>query len=147
MRLRRGAADDRKRNRALLAAIRPLGQRLRELRSSDQLWPIVMEAAGVFGATSVRLLLETSNPALPPESCSHGFDGEAVSLFCAQFAIPSTKTKDRLLELGWSESIEKIHRDLEIAIDIFCEQLGEALESTKSLPLASASKQRIEPVA
>ena len=36
-----------------------------------------------------------------------------------------------MLELGWHDGRREIDRDTEIAIDIFCEHLGDGLESAR----------------
>ena len=149
MRLDRAGAPGRKRNRAMRAAVRPLGQRLRALRSSEQIWPIVIEAAGIFGAAGVRLRVEAPDVNSTPNIYSHGFDdegeGKSSALFKVQFAVPGGKVLDRTLELGWTGSLREIDRDTEIAIDVFCEHLGEALESTKALPTASGPARGLGP--
>ncbi|HEY4184697.1 MAG TPA: MraY family glycosyltransferase, partial [Polyangia bacterium] len=49
------AGADRKRNRAMRAALQPLGRRLKQLRALDEMWPLVIEAGKVLGATTVDL--------------------------------------------------------------------------------------------
>ena len=46
--------------------------------------------------------------------------------------MPSGKATERVLELGWSDGRQEIDRDTEIAVDIFCEYLGEALDIARS---------------
>ncbi len=129
-------AVDRKRNRALRGAVRPLGRRLRQLRSVTDMWPIVVETAGVFTAAGVRLQIETApgEEGTPPAALSHGFDtAPEAALFTMRFAVPGGgRTADRVLELGWADGRRGIDRDTEIAIDIFCEYLGEAIELAKA---------------
>ena len=84
------------------------------------MWTIVVEAAGIFGAVGVRLG--------PSPAFSHGFDDSepaAIALFQAQFAVPGT---ENVLELGWTDGRREIDRDVEIAVDIFCDHLADALE-------------------
>jgi UDP-GlcNAc:undecaprenyl-phosphate GlcNAc-1-phosphate transferase len=137
MRLDRVAetAVDRKRNRALRGAVRPLGRRLRQLRSVSDMWPVIVETAGVFTATGVRLQIEASanDEGTPPGAFTHGFDGVGDALFTMRFSVPGGgRTADRVLELGWADGRREIDRDTEIAIDIFCEYLGEAIELAKA---------------
>src|SRR5580698_3249438 len=49
------SAADRKRNRAMRAALQPLGRRLKQLQTPDEMWPIVVKAAEVLGAVLVEL--------------------------------------------------------------------------------------------
>jgi UDP-GlcNAc:undecaprenyl-phosphate/decaprenyl-phosphate GlcNAc-1-phosphate transferase len=134
-----GAADDRRRNRAMRAAIRPLGQRLRLVRRTEDIWPIVVEASTVFGAVGVGLRLGASKSGLTPVSLGQGFEDTpaAGTLFRAQFSVPGGKAADRLLELGWSDERKEIDRDTEIAVDIFCEYLADALDATRKLDAAA----------
>jgi UDP-GlcNAc:undecaprenyl-phosphate GlcNAc-1-phosphate transferase len=131
-----GAADDRRRNRAMRAAVRPLGQRLRATRTADAIWPVIIEAAAVFGAVGVSLRLNGGSGEAGKVSLKHGLDptpsdGEQP-IFRAQFSIPGGKPLDRLLELGWNDDRKEVDRDTEIAVDIFCEYLADAIDATAS---------------
>src|SRR5262249_34681684 len=137
------SAVDRKRNRALRAALRPLGRRLRQLRTMDEVWPIVVEAATALGAVSATLQVVATGGTTPtPSTYSHGAteddatpDGSAVARF--RFSVPGGRTAERTLELGWTDGRQEIDRDTEIAVDIFCEYLGEALELTRQVAVAA----------
>jgi hypothetical protein len=99
------------------------------------MWPIVVETAGVFTAAGVRLQIEAAEneEGTPPAAYSHGFDGVGDPLFTMRFSVPGGgKTVDRVLELGWADGRHEVDRDTEIAIDIFCEYLGEAIELAKA---------------
>jgi UDP-GlcNAc:undecaprenyl-phosphate/decaprenyl-phosphate GlcNAc-1-phosphate transferase len=130
------SAADRKRNRALRAQLRPLGQRLRQLRSLDEIWPVTIEASRVLGAISVVLrtdLPESATSATPVTFSSEPEDADApAQAFRHRFMVPSGKGDERSLELGWIDGRQEIDRDTEIAVDIFCEYLGEALDLLKS---------------
>ena len=150
MRLDRASLADRKRNRAIRAAVRPLGRRLRDLRSPEQIWPIVMEAAQIFGAAAVRLRLETLDAQSAPNVYSHGFEDEVEGtvtggLFWVKFAVPGVRVPDRTLELGWRGTLREIDRDTEIAIDVFCEHLGESIELTKGAAAGAAPSRHLGP--
>src|SRR5450432_254628 len=111
-------ASERRKNKALRAAARPLGQRLRQVRSLDEAWVIVNEAGTVFGASSVRVG--------PAPAFSHEFERTLVGpdeLFEFRFALPNS---DCALEIGWRDGRREIDRDVEIAVDIFCEHLADA---------------------
>jgi UDP-GlcNAc:undecaprenyl-phosphate GlcNAc-1-phosphate transferase len=125
------AADDRRRNRAMRAAIRPLGQRLRAVHSLNDVWPIVIEASGVFGAVAVSLRLNGLGSPDAPVSFDHGVDqlSSLGSPVKAQFSIPGGKPMDRLLELSWIDDRKEVDRDTEIAVDIFCEYLADVVDA------------------
>ncbi|MDB4979601.1 MAG: glycosyl transferase family 4 [Myxococcales bacterium] len=129
-----GATADRRRNKALRALVRPLGRRLRDARASEDIWTIVSEAVTIFGAVGVRVGLNVEGLAentptafvrVPPVA-----EPTAPELFRAPFVIPGGK--ERVLELAWRDGRREIDRDTEIAIDIFCEHLGEAFDVLKT---------------
>ncbi len=148
MRLDRMAdtAADRRRNKALRALVRPLGRRLRDARASEEIWAIVSEAVTIFGAVGARVGLNVEGLAedtpaafvqVPPAA-----EPAAPELFRAPFVIPGGK--ERVLELAWRDGRREIDRDTEIAIDLFCEHLGEAFDvlKTRSDEVGSARGQR-----
>jgi UDP-GlcNAc:undecaprenyl-phosphate/decaprenyl-phosphate GlcNAc-1-phosphate transferase len=144
----------RKRNRAVRAALRPLGRRLQQLRTSAEMWPLVVEAAAVVGAVFVQLHVEAVGPAPVddsgvPISFTHGPPEPEVgtaALFSFRFSIPGPKERNRVLELGWIDGRREIDRDTEIAVEIFCERLAEALDlARRSSPLASATAPKAAP--
>jgi UDP-GlcNAc:undecaprenyl-phosphate GlcNAc-1-phosphate transferase len=150
MRLARVAetAVDRKRNRAMRGAVRPLGRRLRQLKSVNEMWPIVLETAGIFTASGVRLQVDTqgSEEGTPPASFAHGFDSAGQDVFTARFSVPGGgRTADRVLELAWTDGRREIDRDTEIAIDIFCEYLGEAIELVRAPTIGLRAARRVGP--
>jgi UDP-GlcNAc:undecaprenyl-phosphate GlcNAc-1-phosphate transferase len=117
-------AFERRKNKALRAAARPLGQRLRQVRTLDEAWAVVTEAGVVFGAAAVRVG--------PTPMFSHEFDRTDVGadqLFESRFALPGHACT---LELGWRDGRSEIDRDTEIAVDIFCEHLADALTRVAS---------------
>lgn len=126
----------RKRNRAIRAALLPLGRRLRQLRTAAEMWPLVVEAAKVLGAEAVELEADSTASAeiSGPASFRHGVveGSEPPKLFRFRFTIPGSKNAVRFLDLGWSDGRVEMDRDTEIAAEIFCEHLGEALDLVKS---------------
>jgi UDP-GlcNAc:undecaprenyl-phosphate GlcNAc-1-phosphate transferase len=124
------SVNERKRNRAVLAAVRPLGRRLRHIRTADEVWPLIVEVAGIVGATQVRLSIDAATDGIDRKSTvfSHGFGEGHESGQTFHFSVPGSKARERTLELGWAEERSEIDRDTEIAVDIFCEYLGESLD-------------------
>jgi UDP-GlcNAc:undecaprenyl-phosphate GlcNAc-1-phosphate transferase len=113
------SATERRKNKALRAAARPLGHRLRQVQTLDEAWAVVGEAGGVFGVSVIRV---GPSPAFMRE-----FERTTVGpegLFEARFALLGGRCA---LEVGWDDGRREIDRDTEIAIDIFCEHLGDAL--------------------
>jgi UDP-GlcNAc:undecaprenyl-phosphate/decaprenyl-phosphate GlcNAc-1-phosphate transferase len=138
------SAIDRKRNRATRAALQPLGRRLRELHAPSEMWPVVVEAAAVLGAVSVRLEMEPQATGREtPATFAHAPAGEEApridAIFRFRFVVPGSKGNVRTLELGWADGRQEIDRDTEIAAEIFCEHLGEALDLARNRGFAGVS--------
>jgi UDP-GlcNAc:undecaprenyl-phosphate GlcNAc-1-phosphate transferase len=141
------SALDRKRNRAVRNALQPLGRRLRQLRAPDEMWPLVVEAASVLGAVAVtwQIDLAVSKERPDPVTFNHSSapgDDAAASLFRFRFNVPGAKADVRSLELGWADGRREIDRDTEIAVEIFCEHLGEALDLARGTGLPRAAAPR-----
>jgi hypothetical protein len=99
------------------------------------MWPVIVEAATALGAVAVTLQIDS--PTIP--TFNHGPSDEeaATPLFRFRFTVPGGKTTARTLELGWADGRGEIDRDVEIGAEIFCEHLGEALDSAQNVALAS----------
>jgi UDP-GlcNAc:undecaprenyl-phosphate GlcNAc-1-phosphate transferase len=141
------SALDRKRNRALRAAVRPLGRRLRQLRSLDEMWPLVVEAGKALGAVTISLevthALGTEPTTPTPMTLTFGSDTPADdSVRRFRFFVPGSRSGERTLELGWADGRPEVDRDTEIAIDIFCEYLGEALEANRQTSVGAGLRPR-----
>jgi UDP-GlcNAc:undecaprenyl-phosphate GlcNAc-1-phosphate transferase len=133
------SGSERRKNKALRAAARPLGRRLRHVRTLEDVWSIVTEASAVFGAAYVRVG--------PSPEFSHSFDGLEASSgepFQVQFVLPGSES---VLELGWLDGRSEIDRDTEIAVDIFCEHLADAFDLLKAGTAASRLANRPGPTA
>jgi UDP-GlcNAc:undecaprenyl-phosphate/decaprenyl-phosphate GlcNAc-1-phosphate transferase len=127
------SAATRKRNRALRAAIQPLSRRLRHLRGATEMWPLVVDAAKVLGAAAATLRIDNraTSRAEAPVVLTHeppAAETPAGVTFRFHFSVPSAKATERTLELVWYDGRKEIDRDTEIAAEIFCEHLGDALD-------------------
>ena len=132
-----GAAD-RKRNRALRAAVRPFTQRLRQVKSTEEIWPIVAEAMPVFGAVGMHLKLGIETNGDAHKIFRSGLDDldTASNAFKAPFIVPvpGGKNTEQVLEIFWRDGRREVDRDTEIADDILCEYLGDAFAAVKDQP-------------
>jgi hypothetical protein len=111
----------------------------------------VIEAAGKVGATSATLLSEPAaqaSSATPTQAFA--FDGTPADAttepFRGRFVVPGGKA-ERALELGWTDGRDEVDRDTEIAVDIFCEYLGDALDALKLQPVPARPSSRLGPQA
>lgn len=142
------SAADRKRNRATRAALQPLGRKIRQVRTVTDIWPLVVEAGKALGAAAVDLQIEPLSTAGDgtPVTLSHVAAECSDRLFRYTFLVPGGgRTPERVLALGWDDGRTEISRDTEIAAEIFCEHLGEALDSAKTVAPERASRPRAVP--
>jgi len=120
-------AADRKRNRALRAAVRPIGRRLQQVRTMEEIVPIIEEATKVFGATTMTVRAGSDDAAgvlSTPVS-----EVTPAGAFRGQFIVPGGKPSDRILEVFWYDGRNEMDRDTEIAVDVFCEYLANAIDA------------------
>lgn len=131
------SAADRRRNRALRGAIRPLGQRLRSCRSLEEIWPIVAEATTVFEAATVTVGLARGAAGEQEVLFSHRSQvlGADEATFRCKFPLAGGKANERVLEFGWTDGRPELDRDTEIAVDIFCRHLSDALDALRAVSL------------
>jgi len=104
------------------------------------MWPVVVEAATILGAVAVSLQTDPPDAAETPlPTFNHGpAEGEvSTGLFRYRFSVPGGKGTVRTLEFGWSDGRGDIDRDIEIAAEVFCEHLGEALDLAQNVGLSS----------
>jgi UDP-GlcNAc:undecaprenyl-phosphate/decaprenyl-phosphate GlcNAc-1-phosphate transferase len=143
------AGADRQRNRAMRAALQPLGRRLKQLRAVDEMWPLVIEAGKALGATTVDLRVELLGATEAPSTSTynHGPSAEEPgdSPFRFEFVVPGSKAAERILVLGWNDGRTAIDRDTEIAGEIFCDHLGEALDLAANISAGPLSRSRALP--
>ena len=133
------SAFERRKNKALRAAARPLGPRLRQAATLEEVWVVVTDAVLVFGATSLRIG--------PSPEFNHEVEGTGsgvTDLFESRFVLPGSEAT---LELGWRDGRREIDRDTEIAVDLFCEHLADALGRLKTGATAPRSASRPGPTA
>ncbi len=137
--------EQRRRSRALRAAVRPFAERLRRAISMDEVWGSVREVTTVFDAKCVRLDLTGRNNGriATPVSFSMGFDeaaeaGGTAKLFRARFILVGVKPDDGALEMAWDDGRKELDRDTEIAIELFCDYLAQACDRVReSIPPAT----------
>ncbi len=135
----RQLGEQRRRNLALRAAVRALGERLRAAKRAEEVWELVRESIQVFEASAVRLELamHAGQPAMTRESSPAGEDPKLT----VKFRLVGSKHGDGLLELTWRDGRAELDRDLEIAIELLCEAVTVAHERIQARPqlLATAS--------
>jgi UDP-GlcNAc:undecaprenyl-phosphate GlcNAc-1-phosphate transferase len=136
-------SDQRRRNRALRLAVRPFADRLRRATGTEEIWQVVREVSSVFEASVVRL-----------ELCGNGLAGDQSVVvfsndpsrlddaaeentptpagFRARFGLVGIRREEGHIELGWSDARTDLDRDIEIAIELFCDYVVDAYERIRS---------------
>ncbi|ABS28611.1 glycosyltransferase family 4 protein [Anaeromyxobacter sp. Fw109-5] len=118
--------EDRRRNLEVRASIRRLGARLREASGLGEVWDSLRLAATVLEARAIALHLP--GDAANADAYSAGFDDAGLDLFRARYGLLPERPGDTHLELGWDDGRAFIDRDTEIAVELLCEHVADALE-------------------
>jgi UDP-GlcNAc:undecaprenyl-phosphate GlcNAc-1-phosphate transferase len=141
-------SDQRRRNRALRAAVRPFVERLRGAADQEEIWDVVRDVVPVFEASFVSLELSGANgdgrngEGRPPVlfSTSPAVEQDETTptgSFRARFNLVGIRRDEGYVELGWSDAREKLDRDIEVAIELFCDYIVDAFERIRLHPRAS----------
>lgn len=119
----------RRRNLETRARIKAIGDSLRRAREAEQVWRNVREAAPVLGACCVSLKLvgwEQGSRTLT--EFSEGFDDAGAALFRARYTFDQEQSTAVSMELGWSDGRAHVDRDTEIAVEMLCTHVENAVE-------------------
>jgi UDP-GlcNAc:undecaprenyl-phosphate GlcNAc-1-phosphate transferase len=127
------ALTDRKRNLELRAAVRKAGERLRSVRTPEELWRSVLHAAPAFGAVGVRLTLGRMEGKEGWGPWEVGFEDLPEDALQARYGLIAERPGDDHIDLIWTDGRASVHRDTEIAVELFCEQVSAALERLEGL--------------
>jgi UDP-GlcNAc:undecaprenyl-phosphate GlcNAc-1-phosphate transferase len=139
-------SDQRRRNRALRVAVRPFADRLRRATGPEEIWESVRDASAVFEASAVRLeLLEASpfgNPSTIVFSSGSPMLADAVDEtptptptpghFQARFGLLGIRREEGHIELSWHDARTELDRDIEIAVELFCDYVVDAYDRVRS---------------
>lgn len=136
-------SDQRRRNRALRVAVRPFADRLRHAQDAEEIWDVVRESSSVFQASAVRLeLLEGSlsgQRSTTVFSSGPKVDGETIddettptNHLSARFGLIGIRREEGHIEFGWHDARTELDRDIEIAIELFCDCVVDAYERIRS---------------
>jgi hypothetical protein len=106
----------------------------------DDISPIIVEAAGVFGACEIKLRVGSEAIAAATVVVDEARAAD-LGTFQGQFLVPGGKaTAERFLDVTWQDGRSEIDRDTEIAVDILCEYIANALDALHdSRPLRASS--------
>jgi hypothetical protein len=62
--------------------------------------------------------------------------------FQARFGLTGTRPNEGHIELGWSDARTELDRDVEIAIELFCDYVIDAYDRICSRPSTGGGRQR-----
>jgi UDP-GlcNAc:undecaprenyl-phosphate GlcNAc-1-phosphate transferase len=136
-------SDQRRRNRALRAAVRPFTERLRRAGDRQEIWNVIREVVPVFDASFVSLEIasEDADGARTPTVFSNSpatVNDETTptptGAFRARFSLVGVRHDEGYMELGWSDARVALDRDTEIAIELFCDYIVDAFERVRTRP-------------
>jgi len=124
-----GVRDTRRRNLTVRARIRRIGQALRSARTPEDVWEQVEDAATLLGAGCVSLSFRARGSDDRRESVAfaRGLDAAGPDCLRARFILRSERPADGALELGWMDGRTTVDRDTEIAVELLCEHVTDAI--------------------
>jgi hypothetical protein len=123
----------RRRNLELRLSIDRFGERLRDAAEPDALWESLVDVAPALGAQQVALEVMPSGAGPVTYRASVGDDG-AADLLRARFPVVAARPASAVLELAWADGRESIDRDTEIAVELLCGHLAQALDRIEGRP-------------
>jgi UDP-GlcNAc:undecaprenyl-phosphate GlcNAc-1-phosphate transferase len=124
--------EQRRRNLELRFSIDRIGERLRDAGEPDALWASLVDVAPVLGAHQVALEVMPDDAGPVTYRTSAGELGS--DLLRARFHVMAARPRAAVLELAWADGRASIDRDTEIAVELLCDHLAEALERIGSRP-------------
>ena len=122
------ALADRRRNLDTRAAVRQAGERLRTVSSPQGVWEVVRDSAPIFGAVGVGLTLGRLAGRSDTGTWSQGLDDLPPEALRARYGLIAERPGDDHLDLAWTDGRDRVHRDVEIAVELFCDHVSEALD-------------------
>jgi UDP-GlcNAc:undecaprenyl-phosphate/decaprenyl-phosphate GlcNAc-1-phosphate transferase len=131
MRFERGAKqvlETRRRNLELRNSIRDIARRLRHAAELGDIWEGVQAAAPAVGASCVGF--RVVEPRRGPQRIRHyscGFDEAGPNLFRSRHSLLGERPNAGVIEFGWMDGRSSMDRDTEIAIELLCEHVLDAV--------------------
>jgi UDP-GlcNAc:undecaprenyl-phosphate GlcNAc-1-phosphate transferase len=124
------ASEQRRKNLEVRAAVRALGERLRQAADVAQVWDEVRAIGPALGAQELSLEVWAESAEGGTSTLRHGVQlGRASDApLRVQFALNGAGEPLGALEIAWSDGRSEIDRDHEIAIEILCDHAAAALE-------------------
>ncbi|HEV8323796.1 MAG TPA: MraY family glycosyltransferase [Myxococcota bacterium] len=123
-------ADAAPRTLELRLAVRALGERIRHCATPTELWEALRERLGSLGADCVGLtvLEPKADGTRGTTRYESGFDEGGKKPLRARFALLGEAEELGALDLGWRDGRREVEHDVEIAVEILCEHVGQALD-------------------
>jgi UDP-GlcNAc:undecaprenyl-phosphate GlcNAc-1-phosphate transferase len=120
----RALLSDRKRNLELRGVVRKAGERISRAGQWEDVWSALVDAAPGLGAVGVALSVAVDGGSRL--EFSQGL--EADGLLVARYGLVVERPEDDWLTFGFDDSRASVDRDLEIAIELLCERLADAVD-------------------
>jgi UDP-GlcNAc:undecaprenyl-phosphate/decaprenyl-phosphate GlcNAc-1-phosphate transferase len=130
--------EARHRNLQLRAALRRVAEHLSAARTHWEVWTALQFAAAPFGASAIALRLpaqaQNEDAAGAEEPFEVGFENPSRRMFRARYGLAVERPGHRQIELGWTDGRKAIDRDTEIAVELLCEHVADAIERIERDP-------------
>ncbi len=127
--LARQLVVDRRRNLQMRAAIRELGSALRKAASVEAVWECAKRGTAPLGARCIAMtLFEKRGAESATTARSVGFDEGDPVLFRVRYSLLGERPDGGSMEFGWTDGRATVDRDTEIAVELLCEHVSEALD-------------------
>ena len=130
---------ERKRNLEVRAKLRSTEDRLRCALTLPDVWESVKVVVPVLGATCATLAIVERDGDTKRTEFSFGFDQASPDLFVARYSLRGERPGDSGLELGWEDGRTTVDRDTEIAVELLCEHVYNALQGIAAARKAIAN--------
>lgn len=100
---------------------------LRHAETIHEVWVAMRFAAAPLGASAIALRLPEGRPSEPWSYESARF-AERSRALRARFSLAVERPGERCIELGWSDGRTHVDRDTELAVELLCRHVADAVE-------------------
>jgi len=119
----------RRRNLERRAALHGVAEQIKRAAGVDDVFESLQAMVPALGADCVCMRFEQARPYARPKrfACGTLCSSPREDIFCARYPLRSERPEANRLKLGWSGGPVVVDRDTEIAVDILCDHLRNAL--------------------
>jgi len=121
--------EARRRNLGRRAALQGIAEQLRRAADADEVYESLQATTPALGADCVCMRFEQATPSERPQRHAYGrlCPVPGAERFCARYPLRGEHPETNRLKLGWSGGPAVVDRDTELAVDILCQHVRDAL--------------------